>query len=336
MVSPLIEFTPQGIYCPQADVHIDPWRSVKKAIITHAHADHARWGHHHYLAHTNSRAILKHRLGEQIRLQTAEYGQSISINGVEISLHPSGHIYGAAQIRLAYKGEVWVISGDYKAEDDGISTPFEVVPCQHFVSESTFGLPVFDWQHPALVFEEINQWWSANRAAGMASVIGCYALGKAQRLLKGLSQSIGPIYVHGALHATNEALSQDGLLLPPNQVITKNLTKDELKGAMVLCPPSAMGTSWMNKFKPYSTALASGWMGLRGTRRRRAVDRGFILSDHADWKGLNAIISATGAEHVYVTHGYTAIFSKWLQEKGINAQELQTGYSGEDLHKDEA
>ncbi len=325
---PLVTFTDQGLYCSQADLYIDPWRPVHRAIITHAHADHSRYGMKHYLAHHKSIPVMRHRLGD-INVQGHEYGETIQINGVHISLHPAGHIPGSAQVRLEYKGEVWVVSGDYKLEDDGVCEPFESVACQHFVTESTFGLPVYRWQPQAVVMEQINAWWAENAADNHCSVVSCYALGKAQRVLKYLDANQGPIYVHGAIANSNEALEQSGLFFPDVKRLEPNASKESLRKAIVLAPPSALGSPWMKKLMPYRVASASGWMSIRGAKRRRNVDRGFILSDHADWIGLNEAVHASGAEHIYVTHGYSTVFSKWLQSQGLHAQVVQTAYEGE-------
>ncbi len=325
----LLEINENGIYCPRADVYIDPWKGVDRAIITHAHSDHARWGSRYYLAHQDSEAILRLRLGENIHLETTDYGALHEINGVRISFHPAGHITGSAQIRLEYKGEIWVVSGDYKTEADATCTPFEPVQCHTFITESTFGLPVYSWKPQAEVFEEINNWWRQNAGEGKASLLCGYALGKAQRLIANVDPSIGKILLHGAVDNVNKALSQNGLRLPPAERITADTPASAFPGSLIVAPPSAMNTPWMRKLKPLNTAMASGWMNVRGTKRRRAVDRGFVLSDHADWAGLNAAVSATGCERVLVTHGFTAPFSKWLREKGYQAEEVQTLYNEE-------
>ncbi|MEL6987069.1 MAG: ligase-associated DNA damage response exonuclease, partial [Bacteroidota bacterium] len=274
--------------------------------------------------------ILKHRLGK-IQIQGVDYGEKVMVNGVQFSFHPAGHIIGSAQIRVEYKGEVWVISGDYKTENDGVSGAFEPVPCHHFVTESTFGLPVYNWSPQASVIESINNWWARNKADGFTSVIYAYSLGKSQRILYHLDQSIGPVYTHGAVENINQILRANGHPLPPSTHVTDNIAKSALKGAMIISPGSADGSPWMNRFKPYRTAAASGWMMLRGMRRRRAVDKGFVLSDHADWHGLNEAIEATGAEHIYVTHGSTETYTQWLVEKGYNAQVLKTEFQVEEV-----
>lgn len=325
----LLEINECGIYCPQADIYIDPWKPVKKALITHAHGDHARWGSQYYLAQRQSEQVLRLRLGEDIRLQTVAYGESLNINGVKISFHPAGHITGSAQIRLELGGEIWVASGDYKTEQDVTCAPFEAVRCHTFITESTFGLPLYQWRPQQEIFSEVNNWWQSNQAEGFSSLLCAYSLGKAQRIMANVNPNIGPILLHGAVYNVSEALKKDGLKLPPYERLTADTPKDLIRKSLVIAPPSALNTSWMRKLKPVRTGLASGWMNLRGAKRRRAVDRGFVLSDHADWQGLNEAIRQTGAERVLVTHGYTAVFSKWLQSQGYDASEVQTLYTGE-------
>ncbi len=328
----LLAFNDYGIYCPQADVYIDPWKPVKKALITHAHADHARPGNEAYLAHIDSAPIMRHRLGTDINIQTVGYGEVVTINGVHFSFHPAGHIPGSAQIRVEYKSEIWVVSGDYKLEEDGLCTSFQPVRCSHFITESTFGLPVYSWQNQEEVFAAINNWWRDNRGQDRVTVIGGYSLGKAQRILRGLDTSIGKIFTYGAVENTNEILRAQGFDLPDTELVTPDHRKADFQGSIVVCPPSAIGTPWMRKFGAVSTGFCSGWMALRGARRRRAADRGFVLSDHADWQGLNQAVRDTGAENVYVTHGYKDIYARWLNEHyGLNALTVDTLYEGESL-----
>lgn len=327
----MLKFDTKGIYCPQADVYIDPWQPVNKALITHAHSDHARMGSNSYLCHLDSVPLLQLRLGADIRVQGLVYKEKITINGVEISFHPAGHIIGSAQVRLAYKGEIWVVSGDYKLQHDGISVPFEPVNCHHFFTESTFGLPVYHFPPPEQVHADINNWWQQNAEQGVNSVIIGYALGKAQRIIHHLDKNIGNIFVHGAVDNVNKILQAHGLFSGNPVRIMPEMNKKDINGAMIVAPPSAIGTSWMNRFQPYSLGICSGWMQLRGARRRRSADRGFILSDHCDWEQLNTAVAATGAEHVYVTHGYQAVFSRWLrEEKGLQAYEVETAYETEE------
>jgi len=330
----LVILTDHGLYCPQAELYIDPWRGVKKAIITHGHSDHARYGSEHYLCHHQSVPILKSRLGN-VSIQGLNYQESLYCNGVTISLHPAGHVVGSAQVRIEYKGEVWVISGDYKTQNDGISTPFEPVKCHTFITESTFGLPFFRWQSQEKIINEIQQWWYKNHQAGVNSVLFAYSLGKAQRILANLDTNIHPIIVHGATHAMNEACKQAGIKLPVTYRVSELPEGLPCKGALVIAPSSAAGSPWLKRFEPYSTAVVSGWMAMRGARRWQAADRGFVLSDHADWQGLNDTIQACNAQRVLVTHGYSDIFSRWLNEQGIAAEILKTEFTGEQVNETE-
>jgi len=324
----LLTFTKNGIYCPRADVYIDPTRKVKSAIITHGHADHARTGNEHYLCVESSQSILKHRLGK-INLSTLPYRKPVSINGVQFSFYPAGHIIGSAQIRVEYKGEVWVVSGDYKVEDDGISEAFEPVPCHTFITESTFALPVYQWMPQEDVFADINQWWQNNKEAGKVSVISAYSLGKAQRIIGNVNTEIGPIYCHGAIQKMNEVVRKAGIKLPET-ILVEDQPSNAFNGSLVVSVSTAMASNWIKKFKNYETAAASGWMQLRGMRRRGALDRGFVLSDHADWKGLNYAVQSTGSERVYVMHGYEVTYAKYLQSQGIEAYAVSMEFERKD------
>ena len=325
----LLVHRPEGLYCEAGDFFVDPWRPVARAVITHAHADHARAGHGAYLAAAPAEGVLRARLGP-ISLRTLAYGEPIEANGVRVSLHPAGHVLGSAQVRIEHRGEVWVVSGDYKVEPDPTCTPFEPVRCHTFVTESTFGLPVYRWAASREVFASIDAWWRANAAAGRASVLFCYAFGKAQRILAGVDASIGPIVCHGAIEPLNRAYRAAGVALPATRLVSEVKDRAELARALVLAPPSAGGTSWMRRFPDPSDAFASGWMAVRGARRRRAVDRGFVLSDHADWPGLNDAIAATGAGRVFVTHGQVAVMMRWLAAQGLDARSFETEFGGED------
>ncbi len=324
MSADVLTHTKRGIYCAAGDFYIDPGAKVDRAIVTHGHADHARPGMGHYLATHEAAPVLRHRLGK-IDIETMGYGEVRQIGGARVSLHPAGHVPGSAQVRVEVAGEVWVVSGDYKLEDDGISTPFEPVACHAFISECTFGLPVFRWPDPGAVMGEINAWWAANRDAGRFSLMAAYSLGKAQRILAGLDGSIGPILTHGAVEATNRVLRGQGIDLPETVQVTPEMDVSEFGGAFVLAPMSAFGSDWGAGFRPGGIAFASGWMAFRGMRRGRSVDRGFVLSDHADWPGLNAAVRATGAERIYVTHGYTESFRRWLVGEGFDAHILGAG-----------
>ena len=331
----LIEFSDKGLFCPAGQFYIDPWQPVDKAIITHAHSDHARWGSKHYLCHPASLPILKLRLGD-IAVDTLAWNETININGVKISLHPAGHIIGSSQVRIEYKDEVWVISGDYKTEDDGISGVFEPVKCKVFISESTFGLPIYDWKPQEEIFNNIRQWIAGNRSVGKTSVLIAYSLGKAQRVLQCIKDMGIKIFVHGAIWNTHQALVNAGYELPPVERVTPETPKENFKGNIVIAPPSADGSPWMKRFTPYSVGVCSGWMQVRGNLRRRNADAGFALSDHADWKGLLQAVKATQAEKVFVTHGFQSTFSRYLNETGIEAAEVKTEYGGEEEEQEKA
>jgi len=333
----LLELTPSGLYCPQADIFIDPWKSVDKAVITHAHSDHSRWGMKHYLAHHHSEDVMRLRLGLDISLETVDYGEVMDINGVKVSLHPAGHIPGSAQVKLEYKGKTAVVSGDYKTENDGLSQQFEPVRCHEFVSECTFGMPIYKWQSQKEIFEAINGWWRQNAADGRNSVVFGYSLGKAQRIINNLDLSIGEVFAHGAIWNTNQALIANGVKVVDIPKVTQEIPKSRFKGALIIAPPSAMGSPWMKQFSPYQTGICSGWMNIRGARRRRAADAGFVLSDHADWEGLISAIKATEAQKVYLTHGSTAVFGRYLEEvEKIHAVELKTLFEGENSNLEDS
>jgi putative mRNA 3-end processing factor len=324
-----LQVTENGLYCAAGDFHVDPWQPVDYAVITHAHADHARRGSSRYLAAREGEQVLRHRLGPEAAVEAVTYGATVMRNGVRISLHPAGHILGSAQVRIEHGGEVWVVSGDYKIEPDPTCAPFEPVPCHTFVTEATFGLPIYRWPSEAAVLEDVHSWWRSNREAGRASLVFAYALGKAQRLLAGLDASAGAVYTHGAVEKRNEAYRAGGIRLTPTQPVASRAPGAAWGDALVVAPPSARNTPWQRKFGAASTAFLSGWMQVRGTRRRRAVDRGFVLSDHADWPGLLGAVEATGAERVWVTHGYSAVLARRLSERGLDAHAVATRFEGE-------
>ena len=329
----LVVVRKEGLYCIPGQFYIDPWRPVERAVITHAHADHARTGHGHYLAAAPGAGILRARLG-QITLEALPYGERVTHNGVTVSLHPAGHVLGSAQVRLEYRGEVWVASGDYKVEDDGTCLPFEPVRCDTFITESTFGMPIYRWQAQAEIYAGINEWWRANAEQGRASVLYCYSFGKAQRILHGIDASIGPIICHGAAEPLNKVYREAGVRLPDTMLATDVADKAMFKRALVIAPPATSGSAWIKRFGDFSDAFASGWMQVRGARRRRGVDRGFVLSDHADWPGLMQAIGASGASRVIVTHGQIPTMVRWLQQNGLEAGAFETEYGTEDDRED--
>ena len=325
----LIKFTNKGIYCQQGDFYIDPWQPVNLAVTTHGHADHVKWGNNAYLCHDLTRPILNQRLGADLKIETLPYGKEININGVKLSLFPAGHVIGSSQIRLEYKGEVCVVSGDYKVEYDGISTAFEPVKCHTFVSESTFGLPIYKWQAQNIVFDQIRNWVSDNHDKGKTSVLVAYSLGKAQRLLKNLADYC-EIYVHNSIANLNDGFLKAGVDLPETIRITADIKKEALQQGIVIVPPAMAEGKWIKTLQQAATGVCSGWMQVRAGRRWRSADAGFALSDHADWPGLLSAIKATEAEKVFVTHGFTATFSKYLNEIGIASEEVKTQYGNEE------
>ena len=326
----MLRTTDRGLYCPAADLYIDPWLPVDRAIITHAHGDHARWGSRHYLASREGARVLRTRLGADANIQLLDFHETLNINGVSISLIPAGHILGSAQIRLEHNGEVWVVSGDYKTERDSTCSPFEPVRCHTFITESTFGLPIYRWSAQEDTFADIRAWWRDNRERDRASLIYAYALGKAQRILAGmLGADIGPVYTHGAVERLTADYRASGIDLHTTTPVASLPKGTTYAGSLIIAPPSAAGSPWLRRFGDTSTAFASGWMQVRGARRRRSLDRGFVLSDHVDWPALIDAIAATGAENVWVTHGYREQVVRYLTEKGLNAQSVASHWEGE-------
>jgi putative mRNA 3-end processing factor len=327
----LLRLAEGGLYCEAGDFYIDPWEPVDRAVITHAHGDHARWGCSSYLGSREGGGVLRTRLGPASSIRDVEWGEFVDINGVRVSLHPAGHILGSAQVRVEHRGEVWVASGDYKTDPDQTCTPFELVRCHTFITESTFGLPIYRWAPEREVFDEIRTWWSANRDAGRASVMFAYALGKAQRLLAGLADAdIGPVFTHGAVERLNRDYRDGGIRLANTQYATAMPRGTQFAGSLIVAPPSAAGSMWLRRFGEVSSGFASGWMRVRGARRRRALDRGFVLSDHADWPALLSTIEHTGAEHVWVTHGTREPLVRWLTERGLDAKAVVSQWKGEE------
>lgn len=335
----LVRTTDRGLFCEAGGFYVDPWKAVSRAVITHGHTDHARWGHKRYLSSPTGAVVLNARFGKQVEglVDALAYGERQRIGDVLVSLHPAGHVLGSAQVRIehASTGEVWVVSGDYKTQRDGVSEPFEPVRCHTFITESTFGLPVYAWRPQCEVMAELNAWWKANADAGKTAMVACYALGKAQRIMAGLDPSIGPIVMHGALARCTGAYREAGVKLPEVGNATQETVQAGAGRALVLAPPSAVRSPWAfnlvkkNEVKDLATAMASGWMQIRGTRRRRSLDTGFALSDHADWHGIMSSIDATGAESIGVTHGAIGPVVRFLNEKGRRAFAVPTRWEGE-------
>ena len=336
MTSDILRVTDRGLYCEPGGFYVDPWRPVDRAVVTHAHSDHACYGCRNYLGSIASRELFRLRLPHDSEFQLLEDHDSVTIGGVRISLHPAGHILGSVMVRLEYRGYVVLVTGDYKLGTDPTCRPWQPVKCHLMVTESTFGLPIYRWEEQQMTFDAINAWWRESASQGKCCLLYGYAVGKSQRLLAGLDASIGPIYTHGAVEKGNDAYRQSGVLLPNTTAVSALPKSTSYAGAMVIAVPSAHGTPWMRRFGEVSTAMASGWMTIRGARRRRAVDRGFALSDHADWPGLLDAVKACEPEDVWVTHGYTAVMSRHLQSLGYRAISINTRYGNEEEQDDGA
>jgi putative mRNA 3-end processing factor len=330
MRTPLLRPDDRGLFCEAGGFYIDPWKPVERAVISHGHGDHARWGSGAYLGAAASVPILRRRLGEAAVIEGVPFGETVRIGEAAVSFHPAGHILGSAQVRVEKDGEVWVFSGDYKRAADPTCEPFEPVACHTFITEATFALPIYRWDPSAAVAREVWEWWEANREAGRASVLFCYALGKAQRILGELARITDrTVFVHGSVEPLNEAYRSAGVEMLPTRPVAETTRGQSFAGELILAPPSAGGSTWMRRFGPTSTAFASGWMRVRGTRRRRGFDRGFVISDHADWPDLLSTIADTGAERVLTTHGYAGSLARYLNELGIAAGTLATPFEGE-------
>ena len=326
----LIEPTSSGLYCAAGDFYLDPWVPVDRAVITHAHGDHLRPGSRAYIATEATRLLILQRLGPDAPVTGIAYGDTVDINGVRVSLHPAGHILGSAQVRVEHRGEVWAASGDYKRAPDPTCAPFEPVRCHTFITEATFALPLFRWDPPDQTVREICAWWDEMREAGRPAVLFGYALGKAERLLAAIARSTDrPVYVHGALAELVNVYRAAGVRMPETRRATEEARGKSFAGELIVAPLSARGSIWMRRFGDHSSAFASGWMRIRGARRRRGYDRGFALSDHADWDALVATIADTGAQRVFVTHGYTDTLARFLNERGVDAHGWRTQYEGE-------
>lgn len=325
----LIGVTECGLTCRTGGFSVDPAKGVELALITHAHADHARPGSRRYLATTMSAPILKARLGD-IDITGVEYGETLELGDTLVSFHPAGHVLGSAQIRIERGAEVWVVSGDYKRSPDPTCEPFEVIPCTTFITEATFGLPVYTWEVPEVTAKRIFDWWTQDPER--PSLLFCYAFGKAQRVLAELQRfTERPVYLHGAVARLTELYREAGVKMLPTKNVADEAKGFDFKGELVIAPPSAHRSAWMKRFKLPQTGFASGWMQVRGNRRRRGFERGFVLSDHADWKGLVDTVDETGARTVLVTHGQSDVFARFLREKrGLDARPLASLYEGVD------
>jgi putative mRNA 3-end processing factor len=322
-VTDLVVSTPAGLYCPAGGFHVDPPGPVSRAVVTHAHGDHARPGSQEYVCAAPSLPFLARRLGADVRIVPVAFGEPFRLGDVEVSFHPAGHVLGSAQVRIAHHDAVWVVTGDFKRQPDPTCAPFEPLEADGLVTESTFALPIYRWPDPAEVAAGIFAWWDANRAQGRASVLFCYALGKAQRILALLSGfTERRVFLHGAIEPLTALYRAAGVRLLPTELVAETARGRSFAGELILAPELAIGTPWMRRFGSHETAFASGWMRVRGNRRRRSFDRGFELSDHADWPALLQTIRASGARRVLTTHGYTEPLARFLREQGLDAEAI--------------
>lgn len=312
----------EGLYCEEGDFYIDAWGPTTTNLVTHGHSDHAYPNHSQYISQDDSLPILKHRLGD-IKLKTYPYGKKFKLKNCWVSFHPAGHILGSSQIRIEHKNKVYVVSGDYKRAYDPTCESFEVIKCDQFITETTFALPIYHWETSDVTGKKIYDWWQENKERDFASILFCYALGKAQRIMSLLlNYTDEPIYVHGAILALSEIYVQKGIPLIPFFPIQENTT-NRFHGSLILAPPSAKGSPWLRRFYPYKTAVASGWMQVRGIRKQKNVDKAFVLSDHPDWESLLQTIEETEASEIITMHGNSISFAKYLCELGFNARSLR-------------
>jgi len=326
----LVVATPRGLYCAAGDFYIDPWQPAPRAFITHAHGDHLRGGSDSYVLAAPGEGVARLRLPREARVEAVPYGEVLQAGATRVSLHPAGHILGSSQLRIEHEGEVWVVSGDYKRDADPTCAPFEVVPCDVLISEATFALPIYTWQDTREVAADIYRWWQRNRERGLSSLLFVYALGKAQRVLAELTAfTEDPVYLHGAVASLTEVYRAAGVKMLPTLAATVSKSRD-YAGALVLAPPSAAGSTWIRRFGEHSSGFCSGWMRVRGNRRRRGYDRGFVLSDHADWPSLLRTFRETGARRVLLTHGHTDTMVRFLRDQGVDAATLRTEYGAEE------
>ena len=326
----LIAETPSGLFCEAGGFHLDPALPVARAVVTHGHADHARPGSERYLCTEGSLPILRRRLGPDAVIQTLPYGERLQISGVTVSFHPAGHVLGSAQARLERAGEVWVVSGDYKRQPDPTCAPFEPVRCHAFATEATYALPIYRWDDPAAVARDVLAWWDGNRQAGRAAVLFCTILGKAQRILGELAKLTDrEVWLHGALEAMTDVYRQAGVAMLPTRLVRETEKGASFAGQLVIAPLMARGGPWGRRLGPREEAFASGEMRVRGRRRRRSFDRGFALSDHADWPGILRTIRETGAQRIFALHGHSETLARYLREQGLEAQPLKAGLGAE-------
>lgn len=319
----ILQLKPEGLYCPAGDFHIDPVRPVARAVITHGHGDHARPGSATYWTAAVGVPILRKRLGALPAIRGLAYGDTLTMGRAHVSLSPAGHILGSAQVRVEVDGEVWVVTGDFKRDPDPTCAPFQVTACDTLITEATFAFPVYRWRPAREVVGEIHQWRRRCGERGRSAVLFCYALGKAQRILAELLHyGDETVLLHGAMQPLVDIYRRAGIPMARTRPVSET-DRRQRRGALILAPPSAAGSPWMRRFRDCETGFASGWMRIRGNRRRRGYDRGFVISDHTDWPGLLSTVSQSGARRVLVTHGQSEVLARYLRERG-----LETGVLG--------
>jgi putative mRNA 3-end processing factor len=317
----LIRLTRSGLFCEAGGFHIDPSRGVELALITHSHSDHARRGSRHYVTPEDGVGLLKHRLGESIRVTGVRYGEKLRYGRATISFHPAGHILGSSQIRVECDGQVWVVSGDYKRQEDPTCRPFEVVSCDTFVSEATFGNPKYLWSCAKQAVREIHDWWMSNREQGRNSLLYCYAVGKTQRVLGGLAElTEESVHLWGEAVPITEIYRNQGVKLVPTVDLDSLSPREKVQGELIIAAHRFQYTDWLARLGDVESAFASGWMKTGAWGMRRSYDRGFVLSDHADWNDLVATVRATGARRVFLQHTKDPALARHLRKLGLQAE----------------
>jgi putative mRNA 3-end processing factor len=319
---PLVTATQRGLYCPPGDFYIDPAKPVQTAVVTHAHGDHLRAGSARILLAAPGLGVARKRLDDARNVVAMEYGAPFKLGPVTLSLHPAGHILGSAQVRLEHDGQVWVVSGDYKRQPDPTCAPFEPLRCDVFVSETTFGQPHFVWPDTAAVVGNIVRWWQINRERGRNSVLFCYALGKAQRVLAELLRHTHePVHVHGEIGGLVEVYRAAGIDMVPTIPVTAT-SAAQLRGALIMATPTMSRSAWLRRLGTGTRAFCSGWMLLEGESQRRGYDMGFVVSDHADWPALVRTCQDSGAARILLMHGRTDRLAAHLMGLGLDAAPL--------------
>lgn len=312
----MLELTPVGLYCPKGNFYIDPMYPVENALITHAHSDHAREGSRNYFAHHATMAIMNSRFSRWDEVyHPTDYEDYFQLGPVKCSFHPAGHVLGSAQIRLEYNGEVWVVSGDYKRDPDQTCKPYQPIKCDVFITETTFALPIFRWEKTEDVVIRIQEWIRQSHELDRIPILYAYSLGKTQRLLVELAKAGQENFViHSSADKICRIYRDQGIPIPHYEIFSDRMAPLDITNKVLIFPPMMQRSKFVRRYKNLSEALVSGWMALRGTRRRRGVERGFVLSDHADWPSLCRTVRGSGAKKVFSTHGYTDVFARFVSE----------------------